>query len=114
MVDALLTAQLPTSAAVWSLGAKLWTPFLRMPSGATGQSKTSKPKHQLPAEGSTNLAMNSLLPMTPEKTPEKPPMASSRLGQILRGSWMSKNAGREPLHSIEVHKYSGRDTEQDQ
>lgn len=43
MVEALLTAQLPTSAAMWTLGAKLWIPFLRMLSGATGQRNTRKP-----------------------------------------------------------------------
>lgn len=74
MAEALLTAQLLTLPATWTLGVKLWTPFLRTLSRATGQKKTRKPPGLLSAGGSTNLPMKSVLPTTPGKRkPQKSP-----------------------------------------
>lgn len=107
MVKVVLRAQLPTLAEVWTLGAKLWTPRLRNLSCL--RAKTDK-KQLLSTEGSTNLHAKSAANNSwEEKTTEKPLMASSRTGQMLRGHWRSENPGREPL----PHKYTGRDTEQD-
>lgn len=73
MVEVLLRAQLPTLAAVWTLGAKLWTRLLRKLSclRAKMDRRGHKPSREISA------ANNSW----EEKTTDKPLMASSRMAK---------------------------------